>query len=225
MARTKDRYLSAIEKHRDRILEIHWLHEAPAARSAATKATTPPTSSPVVVSVAACPMSPRTTRSAAPQSTHAPRDSWLCCQPEAQTDRRALRLDKDDRHVAQDAPPRPRSGRWFFALTATAYNLVRIRKSWLRPDESVWSIENGARHVEKHPARAPKLVPIPANSSAINKSTLKLEFFSNLLVAGRDSRRGEMGLKKCVEEGGQWLGLLDRDHVTSAGNEPKVAWE
>ena len=29
MARTKDRYLSAIEKHRDRILEIHWLHEAP----------------------------------------------------------------------------------------------------------------------------------------------------------------------------------------------------
>jgi hypothetical protein len=27
MVRTKDKYVGAIEKHRDRILEIHWLHQ------------------------------------------------------------------------------------------------------------------------------------------------------------------------------------------------------
>ena len=73
---------------------------------------------------------------------------------------------------------------WFFVLTATAYNLVRIPKLLAATDEFVRSAEY-ERQIDQIPRsqrntrRTQLLVPCPI----IKKSGITTQFFRSLLVA------------------------------------------
>src|SRR5215207_474051 len=156
----------------------------PAARLGPTKATTPPTSSPAVVSVAAHPTSLRTTPSAAPRSTRVRRGMPAM--------RLASRSASRSRNLSVGSRPSARCARHVIAAA-----IGSLGSSYSRPphiissaspksspprDESVWSTENGPKTPEQTPPPgANKLATLASNSPAIAKSVSKPNFFSSLL--------------------------------------------